>query len=133
MVGKNNPFNIRYSKNNKWQGQLGHTKGFVNFSFRVYGIRAAIYLLFRSYRRIGCDTIDKIIRRFAPSIENDTERYIQFVSNRCDISRNKILTTQEEYYKVLHHMSYFEGNPVYIDELAHCCDVFRLYLYDSTK
>ena len=133
MIGKNNPFNIRHSRGNHWRGQIGYTKGFVNFSCRQYGIRAAIYLLTWSYRRIGINTIDGIIHRFAPAVENDTERYIQFVCNRSGISRNASLMLEYQYQLVLKAMSEFEGNPVILEEITYCFDYFKMTLYDSPK
>ena len=83
MVGKNNPFNIRYNPRNMWLGlekdQVYH--GFCNFVDIKYGIRAACYLLMVSYRKKGIVTISEIVSRFAPSSENDTEKYIQYVCN----------------------------------------------------
>lgn len=79
MVGKNNPFNIRYTKANRWLGQTGHTNGFCDFSEMAFGIRAALYLFFKSYKRMKVVTVRDVITRFAPPSENDTKRYIEFV------------------------------------------------------
>lgn len=82
-VRYNNPCNIRYSKLNTWKGQLGQSKGFCKFSSMDYGVRAVLAIL-RSYRfHYGLDTIRKIITRFAPPSENDTESYISFVVSAC--------------------------------------------------
>lgn len=77
----NNPCNIRYNSANKWKGQTGQYNGFCKFKSVDYGLRACLYLL-RKYRYIyGLDSVRKIISRFAPSSENDTESYISFVVN----------------------------------------------------
>lgn len=73
-----NPANIRYSKNNRWQGQVGQVSGFVEFCDVLYGVRALVQLL-RNYVDRGYDTIGEIIARFAPPKENDTQKYIEFV------------------------------------------------------
>lgn len=129
MIGKNNPFNIRYQKQNHWKGQMGRTGSFINFSCRQYGIRAAAYLLTWSYRRIGIDTIDGIINRFAPSVENETQRYIVYVCNGSRIDRYKRLSTTLEYKMVLLAMSQFEGNPVILEEISECFRIFNLKIY----
>lgn len=133
MIGKNNPFNIRYQKQNHWKGQMGRTGAFVNFSCRQYGIRAAAYLLTWSYRRIGIDTIDGIINRFAPPVENETQRYITYVCNKSQIDRYKHLHTRLDYMLVLKAMSHFEGNPVIFEEISECFKSFNLQLYDCPE
>lgn len=82
----NNPLNIRYSSGNKWIGQTGKNKGFAVFSDMVYGWRAAIILLVK-YQRTGYDTIRKIVTRWAPPSENDTEAYIRDVCYHVSWSR----------------------------------------------
>lgn len=74
----NNPLNIRYSPSTKWKGQAGANKGFCVFTDMIYGYRAAIVLLC-NYQRKGYDTIRKIITRWAPPSENNTEAYISAV------------------------------------------------------
>ena len=78
MIGVNNIFNIRYSKKNKWQGQTGSFRGFVNFDSRDHAIRACFVILV-NYIRSGYDTYRKIIYRFAPPCENDSKGYLCFV------------------------------------------------------
>ena len=113
MVGRNNPFNIRYSGTSKWQGlneSDPSTSGFCNFISRDYGIRVALYLLIHSYRKKGIASIDLIIKRFAPSNENNTENYIKFVERKTSINRYYVLSSIFEYCMVLFAMSIFEGN-----------------------
>lgn len=80
MIADNNPYNIRYSKKNNWIGQTGMKRGFCCFDTMEHGIRACFRLL-NNYILRGCDTPQKIISRFAPSCENNTNSYIKFV---CD-------------------------------------------------
>ena len=60
----------------------------------AWGIRA-IYHLLNNYRLLhGCDTIEKMIRRWAPPEDgNDTESYISTVSNLSGVPRTSRLTT----------------------------------------
>lgn len=77
-IRNNNPFNIRKS-NSRWKGLIKSTDpDFCQFSTMTYGLRAGMVLL-RNYVRKGYDTPRKIISRFAPSTENDTSRYTDFV------------------------------------------------------
>lgn len=77
-VRLNNPFNIRYSRHNKWLGQIGNVNGFCKFIQPWYGVRA-FGLIYRSYLRTGRNTISEFLRCYAPSVENDTNTYIDFV------------------------------------------------------
>ena len=86
-----NPLNIRYNKKNVWRGQTGEYKGFCVFENESYGIRAAFKLL-TNYRKKGYNTIRKIIERWAPHCENDTEKYIEFVSKDVMIEPDDLIT-----------------------------------------
>lgn len=78
----NNPFNIRYSTSNLWKGKVPDEKkldrSFEEFISLPYGIRSGMLLL-ANYIRDGTNTVESIIHRFAPSIENNTEAYIDFI------------------------------------------------------
>ena len=86
----NNPCCIRLTKGTPWLGQTENPreKTFVTFTERVYGYRAA-FLLLRKYIDRGYDTIGKIIRRWAPACENDTQAYINFVSRTVGMEADK--------------------------------------------
>ena len=88
----NNPLNIRHSKD-KWKGRCRSQTDplFVQFETMAYGYRAAFVLL-RTYRvKYGYNTIRKIIRRWAPANENNTEAYIRHVSQWTGIDPDKLL------------------------------------------
>lgn len=86
----NNPLNIRFSPANKWMGQSGELRGFCIFENEAYGFRAAFKIV-QSYLRQGHDTIEKIVTRWAPPTENQTERYMSFVENDVMIDRHRTL------------------------------------------
>ncbi len=68
---------------------------FVQFETMAYGYRAAFVLL-RTYRqKYGCNTIRKIISRWAPANENNTEAYIRHVSQWTGIEADKMLAGQD--------------------------------------
>jgi hypothetical protein len=58
---------------------------FATFQSAEWGFRALVVLL-RNYKLLyGLDTVRKIINRFAPPSENNTERYMNFVSLRLGV------------------------------------------------
>lgn len=127
MVGKNNPFNIRNNKYNKWCGQIGSCKGFCCFSQRIFGIRAAAIILIRSYRFFDLCTIKDIITRWAPSNENDTKAYINYCCHRLGFLRNTALKSLEDYEQLMVAMAHMEGNPVTLEEIHHVCILYDIY------
>jgi hypothetical protein len=87
----NNPLNIRHNAD-VFQGETkGNDKSFKTFSTMPYGYRAAFVTL-ATYLSRGWNTIEKIISRWAPPIENDTEKYIANVEKWSGVPRNRILT-----------------------------------------
>ena len=92
----NNPLNIRHGKS-QWMGmsEKQTDKAFVQFSERVYGYRAAMVLL-RNYIASGKNTIGKIIARWAPSSDgNNTQAYIEYVSQSAGIAADVVLRFEE--------------------------------------
>jgi len=90
----NNPGNIRLT-NIKWKGEVdGTDKSFKTFKSMPYGYRA-LFALLREYISKGYNTIEKIISRYAPGNENNTEAYINTVVKKTGIDRNTILTFAE--------------------------------------
>ena len=88
----NNPLNIRRS-NIQWIGLSEWQKDsqFCQFRALRWGIRAAAVILRTYIKKYRCDTIAKIITRFAPATENNTEAYISRVSDLTGIDRHKKL------------------------------------------
>lgn len=78
-IRNNNPLNIRIG--NTWLGEVpdptdSNFEQFVNIK---YGLRAAFCILRRYIRRYKRNTVRKIVTAWAPSSENNTERYIELV------------------------------------------------------
>lgn len=92
----NNPLNVRKNINNNWLGVVrpGSDPAFEQFETMVYGARCGIYLL-RKYVRGGHDTISKIITRWAPESENNTQGYISEVERRSGIPRDRRLNPDD--------------------------------------
>lgn len=90
----NNPGNIRHGS--KWQGlsTLQTDKDFCQFISPEYGIRA-IYKLLQTYQKKYClNTIKKIINRYAPPNENNTEGYIIRASKEIGVEVDNPINTQ---------------------------------------
>lgn len=95
-IRNNNPLNIR--KGNNWQGERypQTDKAFEEFESMQYGIRAGFKLIRKymsGYNGLTkkFNTIELIIKRWAPPTENATQRYIDFVSKTTGIpSRMKL-------------------------------------------
>ncbi len=108
-IRNNNPLNIRYSVYNNWKGQTGSNKGFCVFSEMVYGVRASILLL-KNYISQGYNTIEKIVSKWAPAIENNTENYISYVSKSVGIEPSFVIEYDSgDFYKILYYMGIMES------------------------
>ncbi|CDM21631.1 predicted internal virion protein D [Citrobacter phage CR8] len=88
-IRNNNAGNIRVSKD-QWQGATGSDGEFVTFETPEHGIRALSKNLL-SYQRQGFDSVGKIISRWAPPNENDTEAYINNVVSATGLQRDQAL------------------------------------------
>ena len=76
----NNPGNIRRNSD-VFQGEkTSSDKEFKQFKSMAYGYRAIFKILSNYYRNYKLDTIRKIIGRWAPENENNTNAYIKAVS-----------------------------------------------------
>lgn len=113
----NNPLNIRISANT-WKGKVSpNTDGaFEQFVSLQYGYRAALATMRTYIRKYGCDTVEKIINRWAPPTENNTSAYIKHV---CEIANLEPDTTvgkndRDTLTKMAYAMSIIEnGNTEY--------------------
>lgn len=91
-VRNNNPLNIRIG--NTWLGERNAADcddpDFEQFTSMIYGLRAAFCILRRYIRHYHRNTITLIISSWAPSNENETKKYIDFVCKKmqCSDDRN---------------------------------------------
>lgn len=85
-IRNNNPLNIRIG--NTWLGERNNPTdpAFEEFVSIEYGYRAAFCILRRYIRRYHKNTITSIVSSWAPSTENNTQRYIDFVAEKMKIS-----------------------------------------------
>ncbi len=91
-IRNNNPGNIRHSSA-KWQGMAAQQTdaNFVQFITPEYGIRALSVLIGNYYTKNKLDTVRKIISRYAPSSENNTEAYAQAVAKAIGVTPDTII------------------------------------------
>ena len=89
-----NPGNIRRSKVN-YKGEIhpSNDKDFKQFTSMKWGYRAMFILLDVYHRRYGLDTVRKMISRYAPPSENNTNGYIARVSASSGIAKDCLLDT----------------------------------------
>lgn len=114
-VRNNNPLNIEYNSANNWQGQTGTDGRFAIFEHSKWGFRAAAKLLQNYQKFYGLSTVNELIHRWAPPVENHTSGYADFVakrmgvtiSDRLDLSNKTILTD------LVHAMSIMESGHSY--------------------
>lgn len=84
-VRNNNPLNIRVG--NKWKHEKNSTDEtqFEVFEEMKWGIRAGFMVLFRYITFYKCNTLRKIITRWAPPSENYTDTYLWTVGSKTYI------------------------------------------------
>ena len=95
-IRNNNPLNIRIG--NTWLGERLDPKddSFEEFVSMEYGYRAAFCLMRRYIRRYHKNTIAMIISTWAPSSENNTQRYIDYVANAMKIASDTPIAYEDE-------------------------------------
>ena len=115
-IRNNNPLNIRHNPANKWLGLRPEQTDpdFCQFESMIYGVRAALRLLL-NYRKNGYDTARKIITRWAPPVENNTEAYIRSVALFLDV--DKVIQVDTDYIHLAQAMAWVETGRQLSDSL----------------
>lgn len=93
-IRNNNPGNIRHG--DKWQGLADKQtdSSFCVFTAPEYGIRAICKILI-NYKKQNINTPEKIISRWAPPSENNTNSYILSVCQVLDVKPHDIIDVCE--------------------------------------
>ena len=104
-IRNNNPLNIRKGSNWKGEIQPQSDKSFEQFESMQYGIRAGFIILRRymtGYNGLTqkFNTINKIISRWAPDRENNTQAYIEQVEKLTGIPRHQQISFTERSFMV---------------------------------
>lgn len=97
-IRNNNPGNLRWGAD--WNGLDSEgkkqDKEFCVFLEPMFGIRALARLLMNYYRIHGLNTIRKIIERYAPCGENNTDAYVNHVCKLMGIGADDIINIYDE-------------------------------------
>lgn len=123
-IRNNNPLNIIKS-NLKWEGKITPSTDsrFEQFKDAEDGIRAGAKLLLTYQKTHGLDTIEKMIRRFAPPVENPTDKYWEKVAKDVGVAPNETyeVDNYENMKKLLEAMIRFENS----NEMPYSDTTFR--------
>lgn len=94
-IRNNNPGNIRHG--DKWQGLADKQTdaAFCVFKAPEWGIRALVKILRNYQTKHGLKTVESIINRFAPQIENDTSSYILSVCQVLNVKPRDVIDVFE--------------------------------------
>lgn len=127
----NNPLNIRKSANT-WKGKIyiGNTDGaFEQFENMAYGYRAAFKLIQTYIKKYGCDTVAKIISRWAPENENNTSAYINHVCQFGNLTPDTVVqpNSQDVLTRMAYAMSIVENGNTEVTREAGLPDMDIIY------
>lgn len=114
----NNPGNLSITSD-IWKGQVipGDSLRFVTFSNPIYGYRALFIDLYNKIKN-GFNTIEKIIYRYAPPNDNNTEAYINYITSITGYNRTYILNPAllSQVFKIGYAIARFETGTVPVDK-----------------
>lgn len=109
-IRNHNPGNIRLGA--RWRGLADKQTdpSFCVFKSNTYGCRALLKLLRTYVIRYKCNTITKIISRWAPNHENNTSAYILYVANKVNKGTTEPLSFNKALYiKIAKAIAYQEN------------------------
>ena len=120
-IRNNNPLNLRVGNN--WKGEVANPSDhtFEQFTEMKWGVRAAFVVLRNYIQRHKCNTIRKIISRWAPANENNTQAYIATVSQRANIKPDEVINVDNtcQMIALLLAMCYVEnGQEISLDDVV---------------
>ena len=104
-----NPGNIEHTSRYNWRGEIyppeerdGHVETrFCQFKDHVHGIRALAKVLLTYYRKrraadgSAIDTVQEVVDRWAPPVENDTDAYAEHVRAVLQVNRGEIIDIED--------------------------------------
>lgn len=97
-IRNNNAGNIRWGSN--WQSLVPQEqrtdKNFCQFVSPVYGLRAMVKVMFTYRDKYGLDTIEGIINKYAPPVENNTQGYINRVCDKLGVKPDQSIRLTDE-------------------------------------
>ena len=124
-----NPGNIRQSKTRyKGERRPSRDSEFKEFESMAYGYRAMFVLLDTYSRRYGLCTIRQMLNRYAPPVENFTEGYIRFVSEKTGIAPDEMINSRaaRDMVPIVAAMSQIEnGTPAVMADVHRGWELFE--------
>lgn len=95
-IHNNNPGNIRKGGSVPWKGLAAEQtdSAFLQFKSPFWGLRALARILVNYQQAHGLNTVRKIINRWAPPNENNTDAYVAAVSAAVGVEPDDSLGTQ---------------------------------------
>lgn len=118
-IRNNNPGNIKKSST-KWKGAVGDDGTFVKFATPEDGIRALARIIRVYNEQHGLHTIEQIIHRWAPRSENETQKYVNFVSKKIGKNPKEPLNLKNhtDFARLISAIIQFENSDVpYSDDM----------------
>lgn len=116
-IRNRNPMNLR-DAGIAWRGRIGANQGYVVFDRALNGIRAGMLNLHTYFQRDHRDTVRKIVTAWAPSHENPTDAYVQFVASRLGVAPDQRLSWHVHVIPLSRAIVHFEnGRDPYSAEL----------------
>ena len=97
-IRNNNPGNIEFKEKVNWQGTSDkkHDGRFIVFETPEYGLRAMARTLRTYQRKHKLDTVRKIVGRWAPPSENDTNSYVESVARNTGVNPDQRLNLEND-------------------------------------
>ena len=127
----NNPLNIIISSQ-AWKGKVTpNTDGrFEQFESMAYGYRAAFVILRTYVNKYNCDTLAKIITRWAPPSENKTTSYIQSVCSITGFKQGEYINpySETQMESLVYAMSIVENGRKVMPDIQAINQGWQLYI-----
>jgi len=109
-VATNNPFAIIQKPADAWQGLTGSKQnGFLIFDTSVNGARAGWINLYNAYLKLGINTPNTIIPKYAPDGGGKDGAYSKFIAQRLNITTDTPITTPKLIWELGRAIVYFEA------------------------
>lgn len=115
-IRNNNPGNIE-DNGTPWRGRIGDDGRFIIFDKPENGIRAIARTLDTYSNKYGINTLDRILSRWAPPSENNTEAYIRHAEKALKISRHTPIGYQHKAALIKVIIKHENGQQPYSDKV----------------
>lgn len=126
----NNPFNIRKSKS-RWLGKIkGNDNEFETFDSLEHGYRAGLILLANYYKKYKLHSVGAILRRFAPSTENNLDNYESFIQRESCIPPDAFISLKFLLWHIAPLIAIYESglrdNDLIFEVTENICKLYKL-------